>query len=190
MRVLRWTKLIGIAMVLAMICVPFVLATGVKWNNHEYEAFRTSTPISWDEANSAAIDKGGHLVTIESADENTFVCSLVDFKIKENKDFWFGDNYGNQIGPWIGGYQKLGSKEPNEGWVWVPKKATEEPMSMPMGEPFWGITVKNKVTEPNNNGKEDYACIVYFGAKNPETAKYGWADYGGKTKGYIVEWDF
>lgn len=86
----------------------------VKWTNgHCYEAV-LAPGLSWQEAKAACEAKGGYLVTITSAKENTFVYSLVS----SNNGFWFLDGFGNGLGPWLGGYQQSGSL-PEEGWQWV-----------------------------------------------------------------------
>jgi len=80
-------------------------AAKVKWaqNGHEYELI-ISGLISWDQANSIAVSKGGYLVTITSAAENSFIVGS------------FGSSI---IGAWLGGYQLPGSLEPRGGWTWV-----------------------------------------------------------------------
>ena len=86
----------------------------VKWTNgHCYEAV-LAPGLSWQDAKTACEAKGGYLVTITSAKENTFVFSLVS----GNNAFWFLDGFGNGLGPWLGGYQQANS-EPAEGWKWV-----------------------------------------------------------------------
>ena len=72
---------------LLLLIAVFVLTTGlafadlVEWkiadggNGHYYEAIDAFTRIGWAEANTAADALGGHLATITSQAENTFVCS-------------------------------------------------------------------------------------------------------------------
>ena len=85
-----------------------------SWTNgHCYEAV-LAPGLSWQAAKTACEAKGGYLVTITSAKENTFVFSLVS----GNNAFWFLDGFGNGLGPWLGGYQQPGS-QPDEGWKWV-----------------------------------------------------------------------
>ncbi len=81
-------------------------------NGHTYRVVATSTVISWDAANAAAIGAGGYLATITSAAENAFVFSLID-----EPTYW--NQAGNGHGPWIGGYQLRGASEPDGGWSWV-----------------------------------------------------------------------
>ena len=91
----------------------------VTWDNgHNYQAV-LAPGISWDQAQDSCEARGGHLVTITSAEENAFVFSLV----RCDTAFWYLDAYGNGLGPWLGGYQPSGSVEPDEGWRWV----TDEP---------------------------------------------------------------
>lgn len=93
-------------------------AAPVEWseNGHFYLAVPAPDGITWTDANQAANLLGGHLVTIQDANENDFVFNLVDDEI-----FWF--EWGSLQGPWLGGYQPEGSPEPDGAWRWV----TEEP---------------------------------------------------------------
>lgn len=73
--------------------------------------YATLTARSW----------GGHLVTLNSAEENRFVASL----FVEDKRFLKSDNSGNIEGPMIGLIQADQSQEPGGGWIW----ATGEPVN-------------------------------------------------------------
>ncbi|MCK9613651.1 MAG: HYR domain-containing protein [Bacteroidales bacterium] len=71
------------------------------FNNHRY--FLSNLATDFDSANAAAIALGGHLVYINSADENTFLTS-------SGSDFW------------AGAVQDIFSplySEPNGGWEWL-----------------------------------------------------------------------
>ena len=93
----------------------------VTWTNgHQYEAV-LAPGLSWDDAEDSCEARGGHLVTITSAEENAFVFGLV----RCDDDFWYVDMYGNGLGPWLGAYQPDGSEEPSGGWRWV----TDEPFA-------------------------------------------------------------
>ena len=74
-----------------------------EYNTAQY--FVSTNPISWDNAQSSAVAYGGHLVVIESQDENDWISTAV------------GDEY-----IWIGLYQDTSSveySEPAGGWTWV-----------------------------------------------------------------------
>ena len=66
-------------------------------NGHFYEAVAVPAGITWTEASEAANAAGGHLATITSEAENSFVFSLVD-----DDRFWF--EWVSLQGPWLGGY--------------------------------------------------------------------------------------
>lgn len=89
-------------------------ATMVEWstddggNGHFYEVVLVSGVIDWESANVAAIEAGGYLTTITSADENAFVHNLA----VSNPDFWHSSGL---MGPWLGGFQPEGSPEPDGG---------------------------------------------------------------------------
>jgi len=91
-------------------------ADPVIWavNGNGYEVITTSSTLSWDDARLAAEAMGGHLVTITSADENSFVAGLVSAAPASNKEVY-----------WLGGYQdfSLGNCEPASCWSWVTGEA-------------------------------------------------------------------
>src|SRR5262245_58807824 len=82
MRLVRRTLLPAV-LVLALavspaLASPIVWDSGTGHNNHSYEVILSGTPITWDDANTAATALGGYLATILSAEENNFVFGLVD----------------------------------------------------------------------------------------------------------------
>lgn len=145
-----WLLLPGVAQ-----AVPFFYGT----NGHYYELFSPG-PLTWEDANAAATGKGGYLATLTSAGEDAFVWSNVSSVL--------GDDYGNMA--WLGGFQPVGTAEPNDGWSWV----TVEP---------WSYT-NWQAGEPNDVGGEDY---LHLGRFTPGT--WNDANNGSDTNGYIVEWD-
>ena len=76
-------------------------------NDHWYEVI-TST-ATWQQARDYAVDRGGYLATISSAEENDFIKSLIP----------------EGANPFIGGYKD------NAGWHWV----TAEPFSFTSWDP-------------------------------------------------------
>src|SRR4030042_2151515 len=119
-----WRVLCALALFLLPLagCVPARAGCpsgAVKWDNgHCYEAV-LAPGVSWDQAQAQCVARGGHLVTITSAEENAFVFSLVS----GNASFWFLDAFGNGLGPWLGGYQISGSVGPAGGWGGVTGEA-------------------------------------------------------------------
>ena len=95
----------------------------VHWpkNGHYYKVVYVPEGISWTQAKARAEQEGGYLATITSSRENKFVFNLID-----EKRFWqyhkhdrIGIGIIVGIGPWIGGYQEAGAREPDGGWKWV-----------------------------------------------------------------------
>jgi hypothetical protein len=118
----------------------------VKWTNgHCYEAV-VAPGLSWEEARTACVDSGGHLVTITSAQENAFVFGLVS----GDNAFWTLDVFDNGLGPWLGGYQAPNSPEANAGWQWV------------TGEPF--VYTNWEVDQPGDLGEIDQNLLRFFKA--------------------------
>jgi VCBS repeat-containing protein len=137
-------------------------------NNHNYEAIAVLGGLTWQEARTAAAarvyqGKMGHLVSIESANENQFVYDNCPAAISGN---W-----------WIGGYQfkTHDTTEPAGNWVWIEGQSTQSPAYF-----NW------QSGEPNNNGgvgpSEDYLQILSNGK---------WNDQNGALNlgGYVVEYD-
>ncbi len=154
-------------------------ATPVQWsgNGHFYDAVLVGpSGISWTDAQNAATATGGYLVTITSPSENAFVYNLVS----NNDNFWFTDNAGSVIGPWLGGYQYDKLAEPDGHWRWT----TDEP---------WSYTSWSYGEGNNVEGVEDYLVFYGFGTKNSAWNDYpinGWStEYWapGLVRGYIIE---
>ncbi|MBI5837013.1 MAG: hypothetical protein HZB25_07200 [Candidatus Eisenbacteria bacterium] len=135
------------------------------WTGHYYEAVQGHT--TWEEARIAAAKRvykcvPGHLVTITTAGENSFV---------------FGPSVpGNKMGMWLGGFQNHESRyylEPRGGWQWVTR------------EPF--IYSLFAFGEPNNDSpNSDFleSMITWTaGSWNDEPANSEF------NLGYIVEYD-
>jgi hypothetical protein len=99
------------------------MGSAVQWqvedggNGHYYETVLSPDALTWEAARDRAISLGGHLATLTSDAEDTFVFSLV----ASRPDLWQQNSFG---GPWLGGFQAapFGS-EPSEGWEWVTGEA-------------------------------------------------------------------
>jgi hypothetical protein len=90
-------------------CIGTVWPVAQGGNAHCYRAVSVPALITWDAANAAAIAAGGHLATISSAGENTFVFELT----VTLPGAWAMDSVGGNQGPWLGG-RKMGF-----AWTWV-----------------------------------------------------------------------
>ncbi|MHB1461178.1 MAG: C-type lectin domain-containing protein [Armatimonadota bacterium] len=78
-------------------------------NQHYYRIVTTPHGLSWDDANTLALQTRyrnlqGHLATINTAKENAFLLQHLP---------------GNACPFWLGGFQPDGSREPDGGWRWV-----------------------------------------------------------------------
>ncbi len=108
--------------VVVVVVVGSAQGTLVEWsvseggNGHWYEAVLSSNYISWSDARSDALSRGGDLATITSGPENGFVFSLIN-----ESQYWHEGTYW--MGPWIGGYQQENAQSPTEGWGWVTGEA-------------------------------------------------------------------
>ena len=161
-----------------------VSAAPVQWkisdggNGHFYEAVYVPTGIDWYTAQANAVQAGGYLASIASAQENQFVFSLVD-----SSEFWtpYIEDY---MGPWLGGLQLSGSIEPAGGWLWV------------TNEPWLYANWDALTSEPNNTGGNEDR--IHFHARSAAMRSPAWNDLPGDPSltyfgpvtitGYVVEY--
>jgi hypothetical protein len=145
-------------------------------NDHWYELVVFSTVTDWQTAKAQAEARGGHLATLTSAAENSWVFNNI---AQFANGWWCGlDCYG----PWLGGYQDRTAadfSEPGGGWRWVTGEA-------------WSFTA----WEPNlpNNAVPLQDYLHFYGPASPTTfftpAAF-WDDMGndGPTSSMVVEYD-
>ncbi|MCH2153250.1 MAG: hypothetical protein MK089_07915, partial [Phycisphaerales bacterium] len=145
-------------------CLP-----AVQWkvedggNGHWYQLMTQSGGMTWSDADTLADTSGGHLATLTSEEENTFVTDAID-------------NSGS-VQPWIGLYQDTDAddySEPFGGWRWV------------NGETYdW---TNWDVSEPSDGGGigEDETNIWLSGSGRTRGT---WNDYRlNYGDGYVIEW--
>ncbi len=130
---------------------------------------------NWLQAHELAVRAGGHLVTIANKAENEFVYTLF-----ASDDRFVEIGVGDKIGPWIGLYQPVGSKEPNGGWRWV----TDEPFKYSA----WSYHQPSNYLGQANVGK-----FWSPGTEHPsfEQRPILWGDSSERdsTRGFIVEFE-
>jgi hypothetical protein len=137
-------------------------------NGHWYRVVAIPQGIAWTDARDAATSMGGHLATIQSASEDSFViatCRAIQ---------WVG-----RWGPWLGGNQSSGAAEPGAGWLWV----TGEPLNYTS----WNTN------EPNNGPcpgpEESIAYLNTPDARWNDLPNSGFCQSDGPVGSYAVEWD-
>lgn len=81
-------------------------------NGHYYEVIVKPERITWEQARTIAENRGGYLATLTSVSEDAFVYSLAAPEVVPAA--WI-----SVYGPWLGGFQRAGSPEPDGGWQWV-----------------------------------------------------------------------
>jgi len=104
---------------------------------HYYYGVAVPSGITWNAAFDSARARGGFLATLTTQADNDLVSPLVD-----DTSYWsIWPGSGKLVGPWLGGYQRAGSSEPDRGWFWI------------TGEPFnYGHWSPG---EPDNQGGEN-----------------------------------
>ena len=81
---------------------------------HYFYGVPAPSGISWDAAFDSARARGGFLASVTSQADNDVVAPLVG-----DTSFWaLWPGSGRLVGPWLGGYQRAGSVEPDQGWFW------------------------------------------------------------------------
>ncbi|MBQ7577622.1 MAG: hypothetical protein IJT21_05050 [Synergistaceae bacterium] len=68
-----------------------------EWNNHRYEIYNES--LTWEEARQRCESLGGHLVTITSDAEQTFITQLLTVSSTNYSVYWIGAN-ADSSGAW------------------------------------------------------------------------------------------
>jgi len=77
---------------------PVVPKFAVAWNGHKYAAFRV--PSRWSDAKKACDDVGGHLVIIETQEEQNALMEMMDRSGMGRDRFWIGATDEAQEGTW------------------------------------------------------------------------------------------
>lgn len=142
-------------------------------NGHAYQPVNVGQLIPWTQADAAATGAGGYLATITSAQESDFLYDVMGVDAAN----LFVPMMGNYYGPWLGGYQQLGSAEPAEGWAWV------------TGEPF-EYTAWNSGEPSNTAGglNEDRLHYLGHGGAQPLWNDQIDSDWFGPTS-FVIEYD-
>ncbi|MDF7824402.1 lectin-like protein [Pontiellaceae bacterium B12227] len=107
-----------VALILAKAMATVAVAGGFvenPRNGHLYKAVYVPGGISWSDAKVAAEKAGGYLATITSMDEQKFI----HYRVVNDERLWLLATPYDNFGPWIGGYQERGAREPDGGWKWV-----------------------------------------------------------------------
>ncbi len=151
------------------LAVQWIPASG--GNGHYYQAILQPGGISWDAAQTNALNAGGYLASITSSNENNFIYGLIG----GTTAYWTDDSGGGD-GPWIGGVKLPGPLSPTN-WTWD------------TGEAFtyqnwaWG--------QPNNiNGYQDHIQFYSYSGLISNT----WNDAANildeaYVPGYIIEYN-
>lgn len=122
--------------------------TLTRWdgNGHSYGVFAVKAGEGWEWAKRDAESRGGHLATLTSAAENTFVTDLAD-----DPEYWISQYGSWNFGPYLGLSRPDSSSGVND-WRWV----TGEAFGYSNWQPLSG--------EPNNSGgREIYATFHSIG---------------------------
>ena len=147
-------------------------------NGHWYQGITVPSGLTWDTASTEATVRGGNLASLELDGESEWVFQTVGSRA----DLWIlqtPSNGGLWFGPWVGGVQEPGSREPAGGWYWLSGDEVTE--DWPGG------------FLPNNacGGSSDEDRLHFWFIGGPGN---GWNDLpsdptcGSDPRGFIIEW--
>ena len=156
----------AMAVVAGAVVASTASGDAVQWrvedggNGHWYQCVRVLSGIDWDSARAACQSAGGHLATIQSSGENSFVFALIGP----------ASTWPMRFGPWLGGLATP------SGWAWV------------TGEPWtWTNWMPG---EPNNvcpYGEDRVHFIQWIDQWN-DLFHTGYCGSEGPVWSYIIEW--
>lgn len=152
---------------------------GVRFegNGHEYLVVVEPGGVRWTEARDDALSRGGHLATINDAQENQFVFALA--RGISGAVYMASDK--NMFGPWLGGFQPPGSVEPSADWQWLTPER-------------WSYTNWWRDSEPGGQPDNDLDHVsedrLYFYAYDTFAATWGdGSNEDTRIRSYVVEFD-
>ena len=141
-------RLLAIAAIIAQTPIhaaPILWSSASGGNDHYYDI--TPDRMNWDAAESFAVSRGGHLVSIQSGAEQAFLASTFLSSTDDHRIAWIGINDVASEGSFI-----WSSGEPVTYNNW-------------------------NVSEPNNFGDEDYGVINWnYGNNHPGATPATWND--------------
>jgi hypothetical protein len=149
--------LVAVALVVLLAVAPWHDSFPVpvyEWNGHFYAL--TESEVDWVSAEAEAVAYGGHLITINNAEEQAFVETT--FFAPRDQAFWIGMTDADTEGDW-----RWISGEPSEYTNW---EYRSEPNNCQWRDPVTGQTID-----------EDY-CVVHrhFEAQSPRRRSGTWND--------------
>ena len=147
-----------------------VASDAVTYNGHSYKLYTLGK--TWDEAKTYCENLGGHLVAINTSDEQSIIESMI--------------SDGSKSSYWLGGY-----KDAAENWHWVTNEAFYY-NNWAIGEPNNGEEGEDKIMIFKNPDPKNPAAK--FGDWNDlaaDCAEGSWpaSIYGTSSFGFICEWD-
>jgi hypothetical protein len=168
----------AVSLILALASMAANAAPVLGPDGHYYEVIANPNPglLDWDTANSLAGSEelknqwgiAGHLATLNSEEERIFVEALRD---------------ASTLGQvWIGGYQKDGEAQPDEGWYWVSEDGINPPTLIT--DFNWNSAEPNDGDGTEDN-QENHLAIGRYGDDGT------WNDEGvaiDRIDGFVVEY--
>ncbi len=191
----RMGALIAVAVILAVIIALFIYsdigrglfrnkdipAAAVEFEGHYYLV--VDEPMYWGEAKAECENRGGHLITITSKEEQKFVRRLVE-ESGTSKHYWLGANDWDDEGIW-----EWVTGEDMEYTHWCSHQPNNNSDDDPMGQDYMELQVTR-----GDQGDSEYMTwndICESGVSHVNGVSHEEAPDYCSTKyfGYICEWD-
>ena len=142
----------------------------VIWQENGHRYLVVDQSMTWDEANTYATDRGGHLAVIENANEQAFILNLIR---SGNKNFY-----------WLGGYRD------GNRWRWI-NGANFSYRNWAPNQPDNHQNRQNKliIIRVTTNLLVDGARAGQWDDVNTDGRVLGEIYFNADNKGLIIEWD-
>lgn len=166
---------------------PRVWDEDVGGNGHAYDVIVCPSGISWEGARVIAQMLGGDLAAPETDAENVFIFSIAAGVDGAWRTYPLGRGRSVTLGPWLGGLQHEGGREPSGGWAWVSGVDIA-------GRAWWALHEPND--RPVDGSNENRVCYIGIGDKpSPfwndarETPTGTGGEPGIRVTAFVVEYD-
>lgn len=148
--------------------------------------------VNWVQAKTLAEQSGGYLLTVHSKAENEFAFNLIT-----HPKYWHAFDHGNNLfvlsGPFLGGFQPAGAREPDGDWKWV----TGEPMSyINWQKEDLPIGIKSRPDNQPNNSRDSQHVMAFGEVDVPASywtdVPHGMGTFGTPlppAHGFIIEYN-
>jgi hypothetical protein len=161
-RMKKLQSLTVIVIVLTFVNIVSANSDWIQWLHpdgtiHQYKY--VDTLMTWDDAEAYAESLGGYLATVTSQAENDFLWNTFTFYISNIPIYGYN--------PVLGGFQPIGTPEPDTGWQWITGEVwdytnwgTDQPDDAWGGQDYLTFWTSNTWADDFANSQPTYPSIV------------------------------